>query len=87
MSLSHYATFNFATYISGDGSSGEAGRRGEDHGIKVYPQLADICVAPAESVDAGVLVGADGEGVHDGVGVVGVGTATTSYGEDTADSE
>merc|ERR1712193_119309 len=70
-----------------DTSSCEARRRREDHGIKVNPELADIGVCPAEFVGTGVLVGADGEGVHDGVGVVGVGTAATGYGEDTADSE
>ena len=42
-------------------------RSSEDHGVKIYPQLADIRVDLAEGVGAGVCVGAGGVGADDGV--------------------
>ena len=59
----------------------------EDHRVKVNPQFADIRAGGTEGVGAGVAVSAGGVGRDDGVGVVGAATASTSDGEDTADSK
>ena len=61
---------NYYTVGCGPGRGGVATkscRRRQNHRVKVYPQLADVVVCLTEGVGAGVAVGADRVGGHDGV--------------------
>ena len=60
---------------------------GQNHGVKIYPQFADVRTSFAEGVGAGVRVRGDRVGGHDGVAVVGAAAAATGDGEHTTHTE
>ena len=61
-------------FFGGGGCEGT----GQNHGVEIYPQLADIVVRFADGIGAGIAVRAGRIGTDDGVGVVLRTTAATS---------
>jgi len=57
------------------------------HGVKIYPQFADIIVLLTDCVHAWVRVRAGRIGTYNGIGVVLSARPTASQVEDTADTE